>query len=93
MGRPSTTTTTTTNHDNDNSTTTTTTNHNNNDNNNDNSASSGRPREGPRAQAPASWTGPGADYQFANCYHRDFTKGGLVKGGLAIYVLLLYVYC
>ena len=24
---------------------------------------------------------------------REFTKGGLVKGGLAIYVLLLYYYC
>ena len=25
--------------------------------------------------------------------NREFTKGGLVKGGLAIYVLLLYHYC
>ena len=24
---------------------------------------------------------------------REFTKGGLVKGGLGIYVLLLYDYC
>ena len=24
---------------------------------------------------------------------REFAKGGLVKGGLAIYVLLLYHYC
>ena len=41
------------------------------------------------------------DYQLADIYrlfifstrkHREFTKGGLVKGGLASYVLLLY-YC
>ena len=26
-------------------------------------------------------------------YFREFTKGGLVKGGLAIYVLILCYYC
>ena len=25
--------------------------------------------------------------------YQEFTEGGLVKGGLALYVLLLYCYC
>ena len=39
---------------------------------------------------------PALDAQCAMIHHpsdREFTEGGLVKGGLAIYVLLLCLYC
>ena len=71
-------------------TTTTTTNNNNNDNNNKDINNTNTKTNNIYYQNPEDFPLRCGDN---NNYPREFTKGGLVKGGLAMYMLLLWLYC